>query len=185
MEAIHLASVAAKLRVRAVVTEQEATYDALRPLLTRREGLGNDVVEWLRLRGLHLPDAVARILENIFDCGQRYRRVSQLLECVGEAGTTVRTRLQKAGLPPPRAWLGAARALHTALRVQAQPARPLLTLAFEFGYADHSCLNRQLGRAFGVPPGRVRGSLGWEWLLARWLRREGVDRERARDALRA
>jgi AraC-like DNA-binding protein len=48
---------------------------------------------------------------------------------------------------------------------------PLLTVAVEGGYSDHSSLSRQSLRLFGVRPGAIRPTLGWEWLLDRWLRR--------------
>ena len=64
-----------------------------------------------------------------------------------------------------------AHATRAALRMQAEPAAPLLALAVECGYSDHSSLSRQCLRLFGVRPGRIRGMLGWEWLMDRWLKR--------------
>jgi AraC-like DNA-binding protein len=39
----------------------------------------------------------------------------------------------------------------------------------ELGYSDHSALSHQLRRLFGMSASQVRGLLGWEWLLDRWL----------------
>jgi AraC-like DNA-binding protein len=55
--------------------------------------------------------------------------------------------------------------------MQAEPSAPLLALAVECGYSDHSSLSRQCLRLFGTRPGRIRGMLGWEWLMDQWLRR--------------
>jgi AraC-like DNA-binding protein len=168
-EAVHLAPDLARLGVRAVILRDEATYEALRPLLTRHEGLGEEVVEWLSLHGIDPPFSVSSAIAQMFDCGLLYTRVSEVLEDRCEVGTTVRRRFRAAGLPPPHLWLRAARALQTALRLQRQPEIPLLPLALELGYADHSALSLVLHRAFHIRPGQVRGTLGWEWLLARWL----------------
>ena len=64
-----------------------------------------------------------------------------------------------------------AEALRAALRLQAHAGASLMVLAVECGYSDHSSLSRQCLRLFGVRPGAIRGTLGWEWLLDRWLRR--------------
>ena len=62
------------------------------------------------------------------------------------------------------------------LRLQADQRVPLLTVAVECGYSDHSSLSRQCLRLFGVRPGAIRPTLGWEWLLDRWLRRADAGR---------
>ena len=54
-------------------------------------------------------------------------------------------------------------------RVQAEPDTCLLRIAHEFGYADHSALSQLVYRSFRVRPGAVRGTLGWEWLMYRWI----------------
>jgi AraC-like DNA-binding protein len=61
--------------------------------------------------------------------------------------------------------------VYAALRLQAARREPLLTVAVECGYSDHSSLSRQSLRLFGVRPGAIRDTLGWEWLMDRWMRR--------------
>ena len=56
----------------------------------------------------------------------------------------------------------------------AEEKSPLLTLAVECGYSDHSSLSRQSLRLFGARPGVIRRTLGWEWLMHRWLTRAAV-----------
>jgi len=101
----------------------------------------------------------------------RFTEVGALLGDMGHAERTVRTWFRRAGVPGPGKWLAVAHAVRAALRLQAEDGAPLLTLAVECGYSDHSSLSRQSLRLFGVRPGAIRRTLGWEWLLDRWLRR--------------
>ena len=168
---IRLAQRAARLRVRAVVGTGEPLAEALRPLLTAPDDLGDDVVEWVELRrGRPLSPAVATLLRHIVSGGSSGTQLSELLGPLGESERTARHRLRSRGLPPPSAWHQLARALHAALRVQAEPEARLSLLALDLGFSDHSGFSRQLTRAFGVTPPGVRGTLGWEWLVERWVR---------------
>jgi hypothetical protein len=58
------------------------------------------------------------------------------------------------------------------MRLQAQPETPLFRLALDLGYADHSAICQLLRRVFDLKPSEVRGTVGWEWMLERWLERE-------------
>jgi AraC-like DNA-binding protein len=166
---VRLAHQAARLGVRGVVAADEPLYDALLPLLTAPDNLSGDVLEWLRLRGMRLSPAVSELLCHIVGLAWRYPHLTDLLDTLGEGERTARYRFLRACLQPPRAWHRAARALHWAMRIQAEPHTPLLQLALDAGYSDHSGLCRQLVRTFGYTPGFVRGTLGWEWLLNRWM----------------
>jgi hypothetical protein len=44
------------------------------------------------------------------------------------------------------------------------------TVARRLRFADHSALAHLLRRSLGVTSQEIRGTLGWEWLLDRWLR---------------
>lgn len=171
--AIRLAQRAAHLRVRAVLGRDEPLADTLRPILTRPDDLGDDVVEWLALRGCPLAPGPAAIIRQVVD---QARGRGLPPRATAESGRTVRHRLRVHGLPPPSAWHQMARALRAAMRIQAQPDAALAVLALELGYADRSGLAWQLTRMFGVTPVAIRGTLGWEWLLDRWLgaRRPGT-----------
>lgn len=168
-----LAQRAARLRVRAVIGPGERPADALRPALTRPDDLGDDVVEWMALRGTPLPPVVAELVRRIVGEAHRFLQLCDLLAPLGESERTARHRFRGKRLPPPSAWHQAGRALYAALRVQAQPDARLSVVALDLGYADHSGFSRQLTRAFGLTPAAVRGTLGWEWLLDRWLSRGG------------
>jgi AraC-like DNA-binding protein len=177
--AIRLAQRAAHLGVRAVVGMDEPLGDALRPILTHPDDLGDDVVEWLAVRGRTLAPVSAALVRQVVGQAHRFAHLGDLLSALGDSERTARHRLRGRGLPPPSAWYQMARALHGALRIQAQPEAALAPLALELGYADRSGLSWQLTRAFGVTPVAVRGTLGWEWLLDRWLHRPGAARSAA------
>ena len=168
-----LAQRAARLRVRAVIGPGEPSDEVLRPALTRPDDLGDDVVEWLALRGRPLSPVVAGLARQVVGQAHRFAQLGDLFAPLGESERTARHRFRGKGLPPPSAWHQAGRALHAALRIQAEPQARLSALALELGYADHSGFSRQLTRAFGVTPAAVRGTLGWEWLMERWMARHG------------
>src|SRR5690606_20083178 len=111
----------------------------------------------------------------------RFTEVGQLLQSMGAAESSTRFRFRKKGLPAPSRWLQAARGLHAALRIQLEPEKSILAHACALGYADHSALCHQMKRMFGTTPAAVRGTLGWEWLLERWVRNEVLaPRQRSR-----
>jgi AraC-like DNA-binding protein len=158
------------LHVRAVLVEGEPPAATLRRSLTDLSTLPDEVEQWLPLRLPGLPPAVGRTIATIVRLSPAYADVGTLLETRGQAERTARTWFRRAGVPGPGKWLAAAHAVRAALRLQAEGA-PLLTVAVECGYSDHSSLSRQSLRLFGVRPGAIRKTLGWEWLLDRWLRR--------------
>lgn len=156
--------------VRAVLLEEQPLRENLCRALTCPDSVADDVVEWLTLRRLRLSPMVASLLREIFTHAPTAPDLTTLLCRVGMAESSARFRLNKRLLPTPSRWFQAARALHCVLRVQANPSASLLRIAHEFGYTDHSALSQLVFRAFGVRPGAVRGTLGWEWLMYRWLR---------------
>lgn len=166
---LRLSSRAARAGVRAVLIQGEPLADGLRAALTCRDTLAEDVVDWLALRRLRLSPMVSSLLREIFAHAPAYPDLAALLCGVGMAESSARFRLHKRLLPTPSRWFQAARALHTVLRVQAEPQTCLLRIAHDFGYADHSALSQLIYRAFRVRPGAVRGTLGWEWLMHRWF----------------
>ena len=162
---------AEELRIRAVVFEGEPLRPALRRTLTDPTAFAEDLPAWLGLRAPGLPAPVVALVTELVLLSPRYGEVSALLGSLGHAERTVRTWFRRAGIPGPGKWLAVAHATRAALRMQAEPTAPLLALAVECGYSDHSSLSRQCLRLFGVRPGKIRGLLGWEWLVDRWLGR--------------
>lgn len=168
-DTMRLAHRASRLRVRAIVGAGEPLGPVLRPILTRPDDLGDDVVEWMALRRSPLPPVIGDLVRRIVNEAPRFALLTGLFGTLAESERTARHRFGRAGLPAPFAWHQTARALHAALCIQAQPDVRLLPLAMELGYSDPSGLTRRLTRTFGVTPAGIRGTLGWEWLLDRWL----------------
>lgn len=169
--AMELAHRAGQLHLRAVLLEGEPIEASLRRALTRAGDLSGDVFEWLSLRRLSLAATTAKFLEPMFREVLSHRNVSQLTRPQDRAESTMRAHMRREGLPPPRDWLRCARSLHAALRLQAQPRVPVLTTALALGYTDHSQLSREISECFGVRPTDIRPTMGWEWLMDRWLDR--------------
>lgn len=168
--ALRVAQSAPRLRVRAVVGTDEPLAPALRSLLPHPAALGDDVVEWMGVRGHPLSPSAAALVRHLVDTSATCARVADALARAGQSERTARHCMRVRALPPPSAWHQASRALHAVLRIQAEPDVHVLTVAEDCGYSDHSGLSRQLARTFGVGVSAVRGTVGWEWLLDRWLR---------------
>jgi AraC-like DNA-binding protein len=181
-DGLFLAAQAARSSIRAVVPGNAPLGESLRRPLTDTQTLGPDVVEWLSLFGLRLTPTLSHLISQIFTDAPRFTEVGLLLQSIGAAESSTRFRFRKKGLPAPSRWLQAARGLHAALRIQLQPERSILAHACALGYADHSALCHQMKRVFGTTPAAVRETLGWEWLLERWVRSEVLNpRERRRE----
>lgn len=171
-DGLYLAGQATRVAVRAVVAGSVPLGESLRRPLTSTDGLGPDVVEWLGLFGIRLSPMIAHLVSEIFTEAPRFTEVGALLKSMGAADSSTRFRFRKKGLPAPSRWLQAARALHAALLIQMEPDKSILSHACNLGYADHSALCHQMKRVFGTTPAAVRETLGWEWLLERWVRKE-------------
>ncbi|HEX2081297.1 MAG TPA: helix-turn-helix domain-containing protein [Longimicrobium sp.] len=172
-ETLRVARRAGALWLRAVLLEGEPIYEALRPALADPAALHDQVSEWLALRGVPLSPRLQFLVREIFLRAPAHPELSTLLRAVGEPEGGARTRLRKKRLPVPHRWHQAARALHATLRIQADGDRTVLEIALELGYSSDSALSRQLVTVFGLRPGQLRGTLGWEWLLERWMARAG------------
>lgn len=171
-ELVRLVRRSGRLHLRAVLIDGELVRETLHRVLTEPEDLPREVVEWLALGGIRLSPSLRHLVTQIFTHAPEHGEVGDLLRAVGAAETTARYRLRKKGLPPPRRWLQAARGLRAALRIQAEPGTSLFDLALDLGYGDHSALSQSMMRTFRLRPNAIRGTLGWEWLLHRWLETE-------------
>lgn len=147
--------------------------DELRAVLAAPNRVPGVADDWLRFRHRRLSPNLRFLLTRIFQEAAQANAVSDVLRRVGVAETTMRAKLSKHGLPTARQWLCVARALHGAIRLQAEPSRPLASVAYEMGYAEQSSLSNVIHRCFGVRPSFVRGTVGASWLIDRW--REGSD----------
>lgn len=164
---------AGAMHVRAVLYDGEPPRETLQPALTDPASLTDGLEEWLALRGVSPPPAPLRVIGEIFRRAPSHAKLRTLLRGLGWPERTVRSWFERADLPGPGAWLAAAHATYAALRLQRERQKPLLAIAVECGYSDHSSLSRQAMRLFGARPGEIRQTLGWEGLLDRWLGRTG------------
>lgn len=176
---LRLAESAGRLHIRAVVHREEPLAESLRARLTQTDGACPDVVEWLQLRGLAFSPTAGALLQRLFSEAPRHPHLSTLLGASGLSERTARHRFHREQLPAPREWHRAARALHAALCIQAAGDAPLRTLVSILGFHDPSGVSRQLSRAFRLTTRALRGTLGWEWVLDRWLTRARGRREAA------
>jgi AraC-like DNA-binding protein len=175
---------AGALHVRAVLFEGDPPRARLQRALTEPFGFPQELEEWLCLRQPALAPGIVRLVRDIVGLAPAFAEVGALLARMRRAERTVRTWFHAAGLPGPGKWLTAAHAMYAALRLQRDGHASLLTIAVESGYSDHSSLSRQSLRLFGVRPGRIRETLGWEWLMDRWLRRVSAEAGSSRFAHR-
>jgi AraC-like DNA-binding protein len=169
-DAVLTATRLAPLRLRAVVSLGPGMQAILRDVLTDPITLARDVVDWLQLRPIRLNPNQAHLLDRIFAAAPHHADLTTLLEHFRIPQSSARFRLRKRGLPSPNRWFQVARAIHAALRLQARPDQGVATIARQLGFADHSALAHLLRRSINVTANEVRGTLGWEWLLDRWLR---------------
>lgn len=88
--------------------------------------------------------------------------------------SSLRKALRGYGLPAPSRWYRLVDALRLATAIQRSPHVPLEKLAFAFSFGDQSSLSRHLVGMFGLRPGRLRGTVGWAWLVRRFMVRMRV-----------
>ena len=169
-DALAAAARLAPMRFRAVAPLGPGMQAILRDSLTDSSMLAQGVVDWLQLRSIRLNPNQADLVETIFAAAPRHEDLSTLLDRHRIPQSSARFRLKKRGLPSPARWFQLARALHAALRLQARPDLSVATVARQLGFADHSALAHLLRRSLHGTAHEIRGTLGWEWLLERWLR---------------
>lgn len=75
-------------------------------------------------------------------------------------------------------WMRVGRALHAALLCQNAGTASAEAVALRAGYSDHRAMDRAFLRVFGIRQRDLRGTVGWQWLLWRFLWGEGVGKER-------
>lgn len=168
-ELVHLAGRATKLHVRAVLSPGDGVESTLRTVLCEPVDLAGDVMEWLALRGVRFGITLVRPVRDIFDQALEHADAGALLRAGGYAPTTVRHALAKKGLPGPGRWFQLARAIRLAVHLQSSTTTSLVHIARQTGFADQTAVCQLIRRSFDLRAGQVRQTLGWEWLMERWL----------------
>lgn len=74
-------------------------------------------------------------------------------------------------------WVRVGRATGAARVIQMNPDEPVSRLAHKARYADFRSMDRALLRLFGVYTRQIRSTVGWEWLLWRFLCHRGEGKE--------
>lgn len=133
--------------------------------------IGQSLAGYLTGRGLLDDDDVRDYVCQIFDLAPRVRSVSKLSSMLCMSRRTLGRHFAVAGLPVPSHWLQFARLLHAAFHLQ-RNGPSVFHVACKLGYPDGFTMSNQMKRILGLRPSEIRGVLGWEWIVERWLRRE-------------
>lgn len=157
--------------VRCWAVGEEDLTNRLRAALTRPRPLGHEVVEWFGLRRTLHPPGLGYLAEALVDGGLEAKAVSLICSQLSVNDRSIRARFRRSRLPAPSAWRQLGQSLGAALTIQREGSS-LLQVAWRHGYSVQSSLSRQFRHMFGLSPGRVRGTLGWEWLASRWVDRK-------------
>ncbi len=165
----HVARCAGRLYVRAVLAADDPIAETLQRVLTRPDDLAGDVAEWLGLVNPCFSPILLHLVRQIFTYAPQEAEMSAILKRSFGSEAGARARFRKRRLPSPCRWLHAARAIHATLHIQACPDKRLSNVALDLGYTEQSAFNHLIRRSFGLTPKQIRGTLGWEWMLHRWL----------------
>jgi hypothetical protein len=74
-------------------------------------------------------------------------------------------------------WVRVGRATAAARVIQTNPGERVSTLGHKAGYADFRSMDRALLWLFGVYTRQIRSTVGWEWLMWRFLCHRGDGKE--------
>lgn len=167
--ALEIARLAADLRVRGLLLDRDDMAATLRRQLTNPGYLAADFLAWLPFRGVQLSVFARSVIEQIFLGARQHRPLADTIRHLGLGGARMlRDRFQREGLPSPRKWRQLAEASYAVLQLQ-RTRGPLLANALELGYSDSSSLSHQITAVFGVSPGAIKETIGWEWWMDSWI----------------
>lgn len=170
-DSLQIGSWAGRLGIRALVAAGTDLATELRLQLCAASDLATPLVEWLGLLTPSPPSQVTKIIRDMIAGDQASSSLGDLLDHLGLRERTVRAWFAASLLPSPGQWFSLTRVLPVVMRLQREPEVPLLTAAIESGYSDHSALVATLRRRFGAAPRIIRSTIGWEWLVLRFLER--------------
>ncbi|MEJ2187093.1 MAG: helix-turn-helix domain-containing protein [Gemmatimonadota bacterium] len=133
--------------------------------------VGQSLAGYLTGRGFLNDDTIRGYVSQIFDAAPQVRSVSKLSSMLCMSRRTLGRHFATAGLPVPSHWLQFARLLHAVFQLQ-HNGPSVFHVACRLGYPDGFTMSNQMKRVLGIRPSEIRGVLGWEWIVERWLRRE-------------
>jgi AraC-like DNA-binding protein len=141
--------------------------------LLRREpdGLADELIDFLRWRGLTVDQETRRIIRRIVELSAEVRTLTAVSRGVYLSRRALGRRFRDRGLPVPSHWLQFCRILRVVIKLQNSDLS-LHEVARTFGYPDGFTLSNQMDRLVGARPSLARERLGWEWVVESWLRME-------------
>lgn len=162
------------LRPRAVIPAGDMAQPAtLKQLLaTAPRPRGDTVVRYLAERGIQMSDTTRMCAAKIFELAPDTPSISILARRLCTSRRTIGRRFAREGLPVPSHWLGFARLMIAALKLQRDEKATVFRVACRSGYPDGFTMSNQMKRLLGHRPSQVRRWLGWEWIVEQWLAQE-------------
>ncbi len=165
------AQVAGLLRVRAVLRDDEPMLPALRESLTRPADLPGDIAEYITLVRPRIDARLVAAIHGLIRWSQQSNRLESALRQVGEHDHTLRSWAKEARVPAPGAFLRFGRIMPLLLMVQQMPATSVAEALRTRAAIDPTAFGHQVHRLLGLWPKSITGTLGWEWIADRFLRR--------------
>lgn len=148
------------------------TLNALRILLASPpRSMAESAVSLLHTMGwIPDPDTRHRV-GTIFARAPHTPSIENLSGALCQSRRTLGRFFSERGLPVPSHWLQFARLLHVAVQLQ-NTRTNINRVSARFGYPDGFTMSNSMKRLTGYRPSFVREHLGWEWIVAAWVRRE-------------
>lgn len=134
--------------------------------------LGSTIATYLLERGVPMSSATRACVIKIFEFAPTTPSISILARRLFTSRRTIGRRFAREGLPAPSHWLGFARLMNVASKLQQDESVTMFRVACRTGYPDGFTMSNHMKRLLGHRPSEIRRWLGWEWLVEQWLRHE-------------
>lgn len=155
------------LGVDAVLSISEASPEAIRFVLTDPNGLGDRVLDRLRLHGYVLSSTCQFLLRTILDAPER--SPDGLAALFPSSLRTAERHFKEDGVPSPRDWSSFSRIIRPILVLQCQEDVSIERVALDAGLPDGAALAHACQRLFGFTVTKARKEIGWPPLLYRFV----------------
>lgn len=153
-----------------------SSMTALRVLLAAPpQSLPHAVADHLEDVGIITDVSTRERVTTIFTSAPHTRSIDRLSRALAQSRRSLGRHFSERGLPVPSHWLQFARLLHVAVQLQ-NTRTSIHRVSGRFGYTDGFTLSNAMKRLTGFRPSFIRQHLGWEWIVAAWLKQEGWER---------
>lgn len=169
---VQIASIAPLIKARAVVVAGEPIEPQLRnsPCHPPAGTFAGELVEWLALTRADLRPAVLQSVGRLVHAGRSLDNRGDAREGGYYRYSALRRWLRKSRLPPPGAWLHLG-ALGAVLLELQRDGHASIERILRNRSLDASSFRHRVQRLVGLTPTAVRGTIGWEWWVTRFLER--------------